>query len=102
MSPATGEVEWQYVDEATFWSPFRAGVQRLPNGNTLICESAGKRVFEVTPGKQVVWEYVEGSPRAYRYAYDHCPQSAALGVPKEVSVTPPRELRIEPDEPLDG
>jgi hypothetical protein len=38
--------------------------------------------------------------RAYRYAYDYCPQTKAFGKPKEVAVTPPKELRIESDQPL--
>ena len=33
--------------------------------------------------------------------YDHNPRTAALGRPKEASVTPTGELRIPPDEPLD-
>ena len=39
------------------------GAQRLPNGNTIIC-SYGQRgatkakIFEVTPKKKVVWEYI--------------------------------------------
>ncbi len=32
--------------------------QRLPNGNTLICEGAPGRIFEVTSGKEMVWEYI--------------------------------------------
>jgi hypothetical protein len=32
--------------------------ERLPNGNTHITESATGRLFEVTPGGDVVWEYV--------------------------------------------
>jgi len=58
MSPETGEVVWQYVNEESFWSPFRAGVQRLPNGNTLVCESDAGRLFEVTLDKEIVWEFV--------------------------------------------
>ena len=34
------------------------GVQRLANGNTLICESLHGRVFEVTPEGEIVWDYV--------------------------------------------
>ncbi|MDE0823203.1 MAG: hypothetical protein OSB07_04425, partial [Dehalococcoidia bacterium] len=59
-------------------------------GNTLICEGAPGRVFEVTPSGEIVWEYIspffEGNPptaggsrfgyanavfRAHRYAADH-------------------------------
>jgi hypothetical protein len=29
----------------------------LPNGNTLVCESAKGRIFEVAPDREVVWEY---------------------------------------------
>ncbi len=57
MDPATGEVVWQYVEPETFWSPFRGGVQRLRNGNTLICESDAGRIFEATPDKEIVWDF---------------------------------------------
>lgn len=39
---------------------------RLPNGNTLIVDSVGDRVVEVTPDRQVVWEY----HTAERHPYD--------------------------------
>ena len=32
--------------------------QRLPHGNTLVCESSFGRFFEVTPAGAIVWEYV--------------------------------------------
>ena len=102
INPVTQQVVWVYDRWQEFHSSYTSSAQRLPNGNTLICESVSKRIFEVTPECETVWEYVEGSPRAYRYGYDHCPQTAALGRPREVSVTPPKELRIPPDEPLDG
>ena len=35
----------------------RGAAQRLPNGNTLITESERGRVFEVTPQKEIVWEF---------------------------------------------
>ena len=41
-----------------FFSPYMGSVQRLWNGNTLICESAFGRLFEVTPDGDVVWEFV--------------------------------------------
>jgi hypothetical protein len=34
-----------------------SGAQRLPNGNTLICEGMKGIIFEVTPKKEVVWNY---------------------------------------------
>ena len=32
--------------------------ERLPNGNTLISESNRGRAIEVTPDKQIVWEFI--------------------------------------------
>ena len=101
VNPMTKDLVWVYNDGLRFHSTYTSSAQRLPNGNTLICESAARRVFEVTPECETVWEYVGGGPRSYRYAYDYCPQAAALGHPREVSVTPPEDLRIAPDAPLD-
>lgn len=48
--------EWEQV-----WA-YRGGLtwpreaDRLPNGNTLVVDSNGQRVLEVTPGREVVWE----------------------------------------------
>ena len=33
-------------------------MQRLPEGNTLICEGLRGRIFQVTSSGEVVWEYV--------------------------------------------
>ncbi len=32
--------------------------QRLPNGNTLICDGAKGHAIEVTPEKEIVWEWL--------------------------------------------
>jgi hypothetical protein len=101
IDPTTQKVVWVYDGGEQFHSNYTSSTQRLGNGNTLVCESAGRRVFEVTVEGEIVWEYVEGSSRAYRYPYDYCPQAAALGTPRQVSVTPPAELRIPADGPLD-
>ncbi len=101
INPMTKELEWVYGDNLRFHSAYTSSAQRLENGNTLICEAAARRVFEVTPEKETVWEYVGCGPRSYRYSYDYCLQTAALRRPREVSVTPPAELRIPPDAPLD-
>ena len=42
----------------SFFSPFRSSAQRLPNGNTVIAESEWGRIFEVTPGGDIAWEYI--------------------------------------------
>ena len=101
VSPMTKELVWVYNDGLRFHSTYTSSAQRLPNGNTLICEAAARRVFEVTPECKTVWEYVGCGCRSYRYGYDYCPQTAALGLPNEVPVTPPKDLHIPPDAPLD-
>ncbi len=63
--PSAGEaygpvqLEWIYNDEtpANFYSSLLSGVQRQPNGNTLICSAINGRFFEVTPQGEIVWEY---------------------------------------------
>lgn len=88
VNPKTEKIEWEYQDENTtkFYSCVCSGVQRLPNGNTLVCEATKGRIFEITPEKETVWEYI--SPhfgyfhrhnigwtnmvyRAYRYGIDY-------------------------------
>lgn len=53
-------IVWDYVDSPPHnsLSSYVSGAQRLPNGNTLITESAWGRLFEVTPEGDVVWDYV--------------------------------------------
>jgi hypothetical protein len=54
------KVVWEYTDTPpqNFFSPYISGAQRLNNGNTLITEGNYGRLFEVTPEKEIVWEYV--------------------------------------------
>ena len=82
--PETQEIAWEYTGAPpdSFFSFNISGAQRLPNGNTLICEGRSGRMFEVTPKCEVVWEFINhvvvdrvGQPsrqvfRAYRYAPD--------------------------------
>ena len=88
FDPQTKATVWEYqgTPKYTFASPFISGAQRLKNGNTLICEGQWGRIFEVTPNKEVVWEYISpffvpSTPgtnssgtncifRAYRYDID--------------------------------
>ena len=105
IDPVAMKIVWQYtpteagftfpMDSNRFYSPFISGAQRLPNGNTLICEGSDGRIFEVTAQYEIVWEYI--SPykgthlpmnmiyRAYRVPYEWVPQE-----PK------PEEKAIEP------
>ena len=86
------QVVWSYQSRSNqgFFSHIGSGVQRLPNGNTLICAMTEGHLFEVTAAGDVVWEYInpitpqgvlkvlpDSAPmtnalfRAYRYGGDH-------------------------------
>jgi hypothetical protein len=60
VDPLSESIEWEYVGtpEESFYSPYISGAQRLPGGNTLICEGGSSRLFEVTPDGDVVWEFL--------------------------------------------
>lgn len=101
INPVTLDIVWQYRErpDFKFFSPYCSGMQRLPNGNTLITEAQTSRVFEVTPGKEIVWEYVRppvggGHPlfRAYRIPYDWIPQLKKK--PIEQAVIPPEPSKF--------
>jgi hypothetical protein len=85
LEPKSKEVKWEYKSPVVvdFYTPACGNAQRLPNGNTLICETMEGRIFEITPKGEIVWDYT--SPffaqylfwgnlnwvfRAYRYAPD--------------------------------
>jgi Arylsulfotransferase (ASST) len=50
---------WSYAGEgwAPFYSQERGMAQRLPNGNTLVVNSQGRQILEVTRSKEVVWSH---------------------------------------------
>jgi hypothetical protein len=85
VDPNTSEVAWSYKGDppVSFFSGHISSADRLPNGNTLICEGASGRLFEVTQECKVVWEFnnpcfamsrdslSNATYRAHRYGLDH-------------------------------
>lgn len=59
VDPRTKKITWEYIGDPpeSFYTKTRGGVQRLPNGNTLITETNKGRVFEITRDKKIVWEF---------------------------------------------
>lgn len=51
---------WIYTNNtpADFNSPRYGSTQRLPNGNTLICNSDSGEFFEVNQSDEIVWKYI--------------------------------------------
>jgi hypothetical protein len=74
FDPVSLEMVWLYtyfeaghlnrMGRFNFFSPLISSAQRLPNGNTLITEGSNGRILEVTPGHELVWEYI-----SYRQEY---------------------------------
>ncbi|MFT7449595.1 MAG: hypothetical protein ACI9VN_000302 [Patescibacteria group bacterium] len=82
------DLYWTYYPGSTdFYSSTVSGAQRMPNGNTLICEGNKGHFFEIMSDGTKVWKYINpvgsGGPapqetdpssngvfRAYRYAAD--------------------------------
>ncbi|GAB5565721.1 MAG: hypothetical protein Wins2KO_27840 [Winogradskyella sp.] len=46
------------MDQSNFFSHILSSAQRLPNGNTLICEGTSGRFFEISPSEDIAWEYI--------------------------------------------
>ena len=86
IDPVGGEVVWEYsaAPDGRFYSGFRGSAQRLPNGNTLICESDEGRVFEVTPAGEIVWTWlnpdIRGHHRRSLYRWSRLSESQVSGL----------------------
>jgi len=60
---------WKHED---FFAPFQGGARRLANGNTLLTDTVGRRVWEVASDGDVVVRYKGPAPafKAFKYAAD--------------------------------
>ncbi len=84
---------WSYADPtpSDLYASRISGAQRLPNGNTLICDGPAGEFFEVTTYGEMVWDYLNIYPgstpggesfetfRAIRFPLDATPM-VALGL----------------------
>ncbi|MCE1189387.1 MAG: aryl-sulfate sulfotransferase [Ignavibacteria bacterium] len=72
---------WSYTASG-FFSVHLGGVQRLPNGNTMIAQSTSGKLFEVTSSGTVVWSYTPGGEivRVLRYGFSFPGVSALVPV----------------------
>jgi hypothetical protein len=59
ISPGPEQPLWRYVatPKEKFYSAFISGVQRLPNGSTLITEGETGRLLEVSSDGRILWEW---------------------------------------------
>jgi len=80
---------WTY-SASGFYSQHLGGNQRLPNGNTVICESTVGYMFEVNPAGVTQWYYNRGGEvvRALRYPTNYITSiENNLGIPATIPTT---------------
>jgi hypothetical protein len=73
------DLTWQYQIPIEYYCDIWSGVQRMINGNTLICSGRIGTFIEVTQDKQIVWIFVNPYPpnqynSVYRTEYIPPPQ----------------------------
>jgi hypothetical protein len=78
------EPVWSYSapNKPDMFSFVMSGANRLANGNTLICESVGATILEVTPEGKTVWKYINPDSGA-------APAGMQAGPPTLADVLPP-------------
>jgi hypothetical protein len=82
VDPLKEEIVWEYKASPPedFYSPYVSNQQKLPNGNVLIGSGGQGRIFEVTPDKEIVWDYFnpfcgkEGGNHFYRHSGRYAPE----------------------------
>ncbi|UCF50377.1 MAG: aryl-sulfate sulfotransferase [Thermoplasmatales archaeon] len=57
-----GPEEQIWIYDTDFFAFYVGGAQRLPDGNTIICNAPSGEFIEVTPEKVIVWEYENPYP----------------------------------------
>lgn len=79
IDPASETIVWEYKANppGSFFTREKGSAQRLPNGNTLICEGDKGRAFEVTGEGEIVWEWynplLENGHRVQVYRFTRYP-----------------------------
>lgn len=83
IDPLRNEIVWEYqaAEPSSFFTEGGGSARRLANGNTLVSETRKGRLFELTPQKEIVWEFLNPardphdskSPRATIYSAERIP-----------------------------
>ena len=73
IDPVSGRELWSFAAEPAtdFFTKPRGSAQRLPNGNTLLCEAERGHAFEVDPTGRVVWELLNPLEPSDTPSIDH-------------------------------
>ncbi len=79
VDPVAEDIVWEYHAEPkeSFYSDIISSAFPLPNGNIFICDGVHARLFEITRGGEIVWDFIStlgrtsgayAIPRANRYS----------------------------------
>ena len=79
---------WTYNPQPSFYASIISGAQRLPSGNTLICNGETGEIFEVTPTGSTIWEFDIGE-QVFNVEYIS---------PEDWSCTPQSGQNLKPDD----
>jgi len=96
----------------TFYSPMMSNCQRLPNGNTLICEGITGNLFEVSGNGALGWSYINAFPSngepdspgfyplygAYRYEISYSGLKRPVPLPAARQAAPPTPVAAASEE----
>lgn len=100
--------DWQYQADPpeSLFAAFISGAQRLPSGDTLVCDGPAGHIFEVTPDGATVWSYLVPDTtgatgvqvfRATRHEGDYPGLSGHTLTPQgplQVELLPPTSARL--------
>ena len=92
------EPVWSYTapKKEDLFAFIMSGANRLPNGNTLICESVSGTIFEVTQKGETVWKYANPAGGSF-------PMGMPAGPPTLADVLPPMfqfMLNLSPEQKM--
>jgi hypothetical protein len=89
VNPVSKRLAWHFGSKM-FFSSTGGTQQPLPNGNVMIASSQGGRIFEITPDREIVWQWIPPflPMRPERYPRSHCPQLEQLDEATEDEIPP--------------
>ncbi len=98
--------DWTYT-APDFFSSILSSAQRLPNGNTLICDGDSGYFFEIDPSNNIVWEYINPDTQNGILSQGDTPSAnlvfRALKFPEDYAaftgrdLTPGNPIELNPD-----
>ena len=90
LAPAAPAWTYAASPSTNFYAASISGAQRLPNGNTLVCNGPAGSFFEVAADGEIVWEHQDTGAvfRVTRYGLDYAGLAALESLPEDVPGLP--------------